>query len=74
MNFHYSNMKLAMFGALTLALKMDDAEKLSIFCIEYLSNATNTEKTVKKSQLQKNIKSKRTIQNHGDQQKQKTIW
>lgn len=53
--FPYSNMKLVSLGALTLALKMDDAEMLSKFCYYYLYNP---EKTVKKHRSNKYFKNK----------------
>ncbi len=33
-----TSMKLVILGALTLALKMDDAEMTSKFCFQYLYN------------------------------------
>ena len=36
--FSYPCMKIVAFGALTLALKIDDAEMLSKFCYKYMQN------------------------------------
>jgi hypothetical protein len=48
-------MKLVALGALTLALKMDDAEMISKFCFQYIYNP---ERTVKKSGSNNNIRTK----------------
>ena len=49
-------MKIVALGALTLALKMDDAEMTSKFCVQYLYNP---ERTVKKSASHLKAKQKR---------------
>jgi hypothetical protein len=54
--FPYQAMKLVALGALTLALKMDDAEMISKFCFQYLYNP---ERTVKKSASHLKLKQKR---------------
>jgi hypothetical protein len=54
--FPYQAMKIVALGALTLALKMDDAEMISKFCFQYLYNP---ERTVKKSASHLKLKQKR---------------
>jgi hypothetical protein len=51
--FYYSNIKLVSLGALTLAIKIDDAEMISKFCLEYLYNPERTVKKGSNSQLKK---------------------
>lgn len=41
-----TSLKIVALGALTLGLKMDDAEMISMFCFQYLYNP---EKTVKRN-------------------------
>lgn len=53
--FSTSNMKIVVLGALTLALKIDDAEMTSKFCFQYLYNP---EKTVKRNSSGLNLKIK----------------
>lgn len=58
--------KLAALGSLTLALKMDDAEMTSKFCLHYLYNP---ERTVKKSNPTPKPKLKRDNTNVRDENK-----
>lgn len=44
--FPVTSLKIVALGALTLGLKMDDAEMISMFCFQYLYNP---EKTVKRN-------------------------
>lgn len=44
--FPVTSLKIVALGALTLGLKMDDAEMISKFCFQYLYNP---EKTVKRN-------------------------
>ena len=44
--FAVTSLKIVVLGALTLGLKMDDAEMISIFCFQYIYNP---EKTVKRN-------------------------
>lgn len=53
--FNCQSMKLVTLGALTLALKMDDAQMISKFCFQYLYNP---QRTVKKNSSTSHLKLK----------------
>jgi len=57
--FPVTSLKIVALGALTLGLKMDDAEMISMFCFQYLYNP---EKTVKRNSSSTQLRLKQNKQ------------